>query len=246
MPGSATSAPARDASSLSANAGERMNDSSDGPHGGSLSVSGTVHDFQSGAEVMGAASVAATALSPLPTITDRVTIDGTTAPQFVSQPVIEIDGTSAGAASNGLSTTADGCVIRGLVINRFGTGGSPGGAGGVGILLQSTSNVIEGNFIGTDVTGLQARANRMDGVRIDHGGNRIGGTTFAARNVISGNGQNGVLIETGADLDLIAGNWIGIGVGGAVLGNALDGVNVNGSLNVVGGAASEGKVVSSA
>lgn len=55
------------------------NDSSDGPLGGSLSVSGTVHDFQSGAEVMGAASVAATALSPLPTITIEgasFTLDG--------------------------------------------------------------------------------------------------------------------------------------------------------------------------
>ena len=37
--------------------------------GGSLSVSGTVTDFQSGAEVTGAASVSTTSLSPLPTVT---------------------------------------------------------------------------------------------------------------------------------------------------------------------------------
>lgn len=43
--------------------------SSDGVLGGSLTVSGTVHDFQSGAEVTGAASVSTTALDPTPTIT---------------------------------------------------------------------------------------------------------------------------------------------------------------------------------
>ncbi len=42
--------------------------------GGSLTVSGTVHDFQSGAEVAGAASVTATALSPTP----KVTVEGAT------------------------------------------------------------------------------------------------------------------------------------------------------------------------
>lgn len=46
---------------------------------GSLSVSGTVHDFPSGDEVTGAASVSTTALSPLPTVTvagASFTIDG--------------------------------------------------------------------------------------------------------------------------------------------------------------------------
>ena len=47
--------------------------------GGSLTVTGTVHDFQSGAEVMGAASISTTALVPLPRITvsgASFTIDG--------------------------------------------------------------------------------------------------------------------------------------------------------------------------
>ncbi len=59
--------------------GACANDASEGRLGGSLSVSGTVHDFQDGAEVMGAASVSATALSPLPTITVEgasFTLDG--------------------------------------------------------------------------------------------------------------------------------------------------------------------------
>lgn len=47
--------------------------------GGSLSVSGTVHDFQTDAEVTGAASVTATALSPTPKVTvegSAFTLDG--------------------------------------------------------------------------------------------------------------------------------------------------------------------------
>jgi len=47
--------------------------------GGSLTVAGTVHDFESGAEVTGAASVSTTSLSPTPTITVNgaaFTIDG--------------------------------------------------------------------------------------------------------------------------------------------------------------------------
>ncbi|HEX5058100.1 MAG TPA: hypothetical protein VFV99_02015 [Kofleriaceae bacterium] len=47
--------------------------------GGSLTVTGTVHDFESGAQVMGAASVSTTALSPTPKVTVEgaaFTIDG--------------------------------------------------------------------------------------------------------------------------------------------------------------------------
>lgn len=46
--------------------------SSSGVLGGSLTVTGTVHDFQSDAEVTGAASITTTALVPLP----RITVEG--------------------------------------------------------------------------------------------------------------------------------------------------------------------------
>ena len=39
--------------------------------GGSLTVTGTVHDFESGAQVTGAASVSTTALSPTPKASGR-------------------------------------------------------------------------------------------------------------------------------------------------------------------------------
>ena len=55
---------------------------------------------------------------------------------------------------------------------------------------RTTGNVVEGNYIGTDVTGTIALANSAAAwTIIDASGNTIGGTTAAARNVISGNGE---------------------------------------------------------
>src|SRR5580765_334283 len=79
-------------------------------------------------------------LSALPSISESVTIDGTTQPGFAGSPIIEIEGTSAGANATGLRIAADHCTVRGLVINRFSTsfGIEVSGAG---------NNVIVGNFI---------------------------------------------------------------------------------------------------
>src|SRR5262245_39397811 len=84
----------------------------------------------------------------LPTILDPVTIDGTTQPGFTGSPIIELNGSLAGPA-NGLSIDAGGTTVRGLVINSF----QGNNLTGNGILLDDNGgNVIEGNFIGTDVT----------------------------------------------------------------------------------------------
>jgi hypothetical protein len=58
--------------------------------------------------------------SGLPTISQPVTIDGWTqgGPGYAGPPLIELNGTSAGAA-NGLVVLAGMSTVRGLVINRF-------------------------------------------------------------------------------------------------------------------------------
>src|SRR5690242_16782527 len=99
-----------------------------------------------------------TPLSPLPTITDAIWIDGTTQPGFNGLPIIELNGAQAGAGANGLWITAGNSEIAGLVINRFSNDG---------ILMQfNGTNIITGNFIGTDLTGTIARANTF-GIVID-------------------------------------------------------------------------------
>ena len=94
--------------------------------------------------------------SGLPTITDPVIIDGytqpgaslnTNGPGLGSNAVlkIELDGSNAGAGASGLTITAGNSTVQGLVINRFGQNGV--------LLGTKGGNVLEGNFIGTDVTG---------------------------------------------------------------------------------------------
>jgi hypothetical protein len=56
-----------------------------------------------------------TPLSALPTITNTVTIDGTSQPGYAGTPLIELSGTNAGAGANGLSVGAGpNTTIRGL------------------------------------------------------------------------------------------------------------------------------------
>ena len=79
--------------------------------------------------------------------------------------------------------TAGNSRIKGLVINKFGDEGIKIRVGG--------NNIIEGNFIGTNLSGTAAQGN-FGGVAIDNANNLIGGTTPAARNVISGNQFEGI------------------------------------------------------
>jgi hypothetical protein len=128
-------------------------------------------------------------LSALPAITGAVTIDGASQPGYAGSPLIELNGAGAGSA-NGLLITAGNSTVRGLVINRF---------SGSGIALQTNGgNAIEGNYIGTDVTGSLKLSNALHGISVTNGAslNRIGTNgddvaDAAERNVISGNTVHG-------------------------------------------------------
>ena len=133
-------------------------------------------------------------------------------------------------------------------------GGTEAGAGNlisgndvIGVRLSGegvTGNMVQGNFIGIDVTGTVALSNAFDGVAIENGAsdNVIGGTTAAARNVISGNSNYGVRIDDdGSTGNVIQGNFIGTDVSGTQgIHNGWDGVRIEGGAddNVVGGTAS--------
>ena len=158
----------------------------------------------------------------LPTITDPVIIDGTTEPDFVGTPIIELDGSNAGAGASGLRITAGNSTVKGLVINRF---------QGHGVLLETNgSSVIQGNYIGTDAEGATDLGNGGDGVHIaDSASNTVGGTTAEERNVISGNDSDGVEIYgSGSTGNQVKGNYIGTDAQGFNhLGNTLNGVYVH-------------------
>src|SRR5829696_4454501 len=180
----------------------------------------------------------------LPAITEQVTIDGYT--QTDAHPntlavgndaalKIQLDGTNVGGNALEISN-ASGSVIKGLVINRF-------GLAGIFVNGDSVGNRIEGNFIGTNPTGTIDRGNGQDAVTIFAGPSEtvVGGTTRAARNLLSGNGNRGVAILD-SDSSRIQGNYVGTDKSGTKdLGNAHAGVFLfGGSDNLVGNGTSAG------
>jgi len=110
-------------------------------------------------------------------------------------------------------------------------------------------NRVQGNYIGTKANGIEPLGNNI-GVVIDGSpGNTIGGTTAAARNVISGNFTFGIRIAfTGAMLNEVQGNYIGISAAGdTALGNGSDGVGIQRDAddNTIGGTtAGAGNIIS--
>ena len=220
--------------------------------------------------------------SPLPPLSEPITIDGTTA----GGKLVELDGYLITSGS-GLQLTGGGCVIKGLVINRFGDHGIVvesgnnliegnrigtnvagtmdagngyglrvngeavaastntirrnliSGNGAYGVYIDGTltsSNIVEGNYIGTDMTGNNPLPNSGPGVQIDNSAsNRIGGTTAIQRNVISGNADNGVSISGGIG-NVVQGNYVGTNATGtAALPNAMTGIYVAAPGNTIGG-----------
>jgi titin len=117
---------------------------------------------------------------------------------------------------------------------------------GIGIIGDlGTQNLIQGNFIGTDVNGTASLGNFHSGIYFDSAtANTIGGTIPEARNIISGNGS-GIFIFN-ADHMLIQGNYVGTDVTGTLaLGNSNAGILASGPSNTIGGTlAGAGNVIS--
>jgi hypothetical protein len=177
---------------------------------------------------VGSHTIAPTSL--LPEITDPVTIDGTTQPGFSGSPIIELNGAALTGSEFGLNFTTGNSTVRGLVINRW--------PGGIVVNDENGNDIIEGNFIGTDVTGTAALgSDTWLGVILSSVNCMIGGTTPAARNIISGY-EGGISVWGGAARNLVQGNYIGTDVTGTVpLGNSLVGVEIfyESSDNTIGG-----------
>lgn len=128
-------------------------------------------------------------------------------------------GTEARPNTNGISIASGGeNVIGGTAGNT--PGGSCTGAcnlisgnsgNGIRLMAQSVSNtLIQGNFIGTDVSGTIAIANIANGILVaDAPDTQVGGDSAQARNIISGNDIGIELGIEGASNAVIRGNYIG-------------------------------------
>ncbi|MBI2918848.1 MAG: hypothetical protein HYY01_12770 [Chloroflexi bacterium] len=134
-------------------------------------------------------------------------------------------------------------VVQGNVIST---------SGGVGVMLSdwgTWGNEVIGNFIGVDVTGTRPLGGTRDGIHVNASFNRIGGTTPQERNIISGNGGNGIKVGWRSITDVvIIGNYIGTDATGTrALGNTWDGIRLTEGTHhsFIGGATeAEGNVIS--
>ncbi|MGB7324588.1 MAG: hypothetical protein WBD31_06935, partial [Rubripirellula sp.] len=141
-------------------------------------------------------------LSALPTISQAVVLDGTTEPDFAGSPVVEIDGTNAGASVDGLKLSGGGTTIRGLVINRFTGDGIEAGSG--------SGYVLQGNYFGTDTSGLIPAYNVSNDILLaGAGASTVGGSDTADRNVLSSG-----MFGWGGSGHRIQGNYLGVGSDG--------------------------------
>jgi hypothetical protein len=182
----------------------------------------------------------------LPPITSPLTIDGYTQPGSKTNtsatgdnavPNIVIDGSDITDISQslGLQVQANDSTVEGVVIQNF---------GGIGIVVSGANDVVQGDFIGTTPTGMTAQTNSL-GIGVIGASDLIGGTSPAARDLVSGNdigigiaslAIGGTSLLTAEAGSVVEGDLIGTDATGAGnLGNVVIGVALAGSGNVVGG-----------
>lgn len=170
--------------------------------------------------------------SALPALSAPVVVDAQTQPGWTGAPMIELNGAGAGASASGVNITGGFSAIRGLVINRFKQSGV--------VISGIGGTVISGNYIGTNATGTAASPNTVDGVLISgSAANLVGGTSAAARNIISGNTWLGIEVTGAASAgNRIQGNYVGLNAAGTLaVPNMNDGIDLGGnsSYTLVGG-----------
>ncbi|MBX7151810.1 right-handed parallel beta-helix repeat-containing protein [bacterium] len=139
---------------------------------------------------------------------------------------------------------------KNTIIGLPGAGNIIAGNNASGIYLDaSDSAIVQGNFIGTDITGSINFGNSNSGVRMLLSKFcLIGGTTPGSRNVISGN-HDGIVIQSGTH-NKISGNYIGLKADGlASLGNSFYGILLSSNgidsvcFNTIGDTVPEGRNV---
>ncbi|HVK19689.1 MAG TPA: NosD domain-containing protein [Fimbriiglobus sp.] len=172
----------------------------------------------------------------LPAITDRVAIDGRTQGGFAGVPLIRINGFEAGAGTSGIVILPGGAgpAVRGVAITQF---------NGDALRIRANNCRVTGCYVGVLFTGTEELSNAGIGVLIDGGarGNGIGSPRAAARNVISGNDTNGVLIHgrgtngNGVADTPSARDGAGVRISGGAGGNVLRGnlISANTEFGVV-------------
>ncbi len=171
---------------------------------------------------------------------DGISLNGIGAPgnnQIVGNYIgLQPDGTTP------LGNGGDGIFIGnpGVELTIIGPGNVISANESDGIQLDDAANnsKIIGNIIGLDAGGTINLGNDQSGIQVGVNSgaaenNTIGGTTAGDRNVISGNGDNGILIEQNAANTQILGNYVGTNAAGtAAVPNIPNGILFDGNVDM--------------
>jgi parallel beta-helix repeat protein len=149
-------------------------------------------------------------------------VTGTTAEGNAGQGV-EIAGGSSNNTIGGADTNVPGTRLAGAGNLISSNGQFNTFTGGILITgIGTANNLVEGNYVSTDLTGELALGNGLNGISIDTGsaGNTIGGTASGTGNILSANGYAGISLYSSGSGNLVEGNIIGLdATGTAKLGN---------------------------
>ena len=135
-----------------------------------------------------------------------------------------------GNTGSGVYVNSTGVTVGGAVV---GEGNVISGNNSSGLVLDKTATVRR-NVIGLNANSTAKIPNSSYGIYVRSSNNQVGGAGVG--NVVGGNGQDGVFVESGEN-NLIQGNFIGTNSGlSANLGNGMFGVHIlYGQKTAVGG-----------
>lgn len=142
---------------------------------------------------------------------------------------VGLDASGTRALGNG----GNGIWIAGAYDNRIGgpAAGDRNVIGGNGTTCEwcdgvflsgsATNNIVQGNDIGSDVTGTQALGNRSHGIDVFEGA----ADNWLLDNLVVANGENGIGIWNNTSRNVASGNYVGVNAAGSLgLGNRLAGI----------------------
>jgi hypothetical protein len=171
---------------------------------------------------------------------DNSTVKGLAVNDFSVAGVLISGGTGIQVSGNYIGTDATGTIAKsnGIGVDVHGSSNSIGGTtpetrniisgNNIGVSVGSGAyNQIQGNYIGTDVTGTVALGNNTGVSLISTFGNTMGGLVSGAGNLISGNQGDGLLISGAGGGNLVVGNLIGTDATGTVALGNLNGIEMH-------------------
>jgi hypothetical protein len=181
-------------------------------------------------EIPGSGAQTISPASPLPAITEQVSLDATTQPTAVTCDsgtptlLVRLEGSGAGMATSGLTVSGgSGTVIKGFIFRRF-------DGDGISLSAPASGTTITCNAIGTTPDASAVVGNIGAGIAVRGTDPAAASPTTISDNIIMNNGGPGVLVDPDARLVAIRNNRIdlngGIGIDLVAAGGAADGDGV--------------------